>query len=408
MDSDIRKILVVLESELTGLSGAAALQNSTLLQRAALLVEATGSRLELFHACHDASIGEFRSASTAELAAAKKQLADRYANRLAEIAAEFRDRNIEVESGSVWDHPFADAVLRRLASGEYDLVMKHSDCPSYYVGLATHADWELLRRSPVHVWLVRDDVRQIDCMMSAIGSGAPPVDPVTAIDDAAFRIAAGLAQTFDARHVPVHVANLPPAAVSPAYASPLGAATATAAAVQEDWLRYTREEKETLEEFVSEQGATRVDPLHLEGWPARSIPEAAQRLQADLIVMGARSLSRWQRLFRAVTAEPVLARAGCDLLVVREADDVEAPVADELPVVGEAGIDPELAILDPASTFPSPGRVLDVDGFSVMLKKRILDAWERDIKKADESNGKLREIAVARQALGVTERTPDL
>jgi universal stress protein E len=50
------------------------------------------------------------------------------------------------------------------------------------------------------------------------------------------------------------------------------------------------------------------------------LPRAVERLRADLLVMGAVSRSRMQELFVGSTAERVLDRIGCDVLVVKPGD----------------------------------------------------------------------------------------
>jgi nucleotide-binding universal stress UspA family protein len=58
----------------------------------------------------------------------------------------------------------------------------------------------------------------------------------------------------------------------------------------------------------------------LGGDPFDAIVESATRLRADLIVMGHRHLSRLQRLTTPSTADRVLERAPCPVLVETSAD----------------------------------------------------------------------------------------
>jgi hypothetical protein len=95
--------------------------------------------------------------------------------------------------------------------------------------------------------------------------------------------------------------------------------------------------------------------------------------------MGARSLSRWQRVFGAVTAEPVLARTPCDVLFVKNVAAASTPVAVDAPVQGAPSIDVVRASIDPAAVFESPRAVAAADDLSMGLRWRILQAWELDI-----------------------------
>jgi universal stress protein E len=53
------------------------------------------------------------------------------------------------------------------------------------------------------------------------------------------------------------------------------------------------------------------------GPPALKIPEVARKMQAALVVMGAISRSRLQRMFIGSTAERVLDALSCDVLVIK-------------------------------------------------------------------------------------------
>jgi universal stress protein E len=64
--------------------------------------------------------------------------------------------------------------------------------------------------------------------------------------------------------------------------------------------------------------------VHLEqGAAAEVLPRVAEGLGAALVVMGAVSRSRLQEVFLGSTAERVLDRLGCDVLVVKPGDFTE-------------------------------------------------------------------------------------
>ena len=56
------------------------------------------------------------------------------------------------------------------------------------------------------------------------------------------------------------------------------------------------------------------------GFPAEVLPQYLDQVQASLLVMGAISRSRLQEIFIGSTAERVLDRLPCDVLVLRSAD----------------------------------------------------------------------------------------
>ena len=78
-----------------------------------------------------------------------------------------------------------------------------------------------------------------------------------------------------------------------------------------------------LEAIVVAQGLP-AGRVHLEQGAANEVlPRVAERLQATLMVMGAVSRSRLQEVFLGSTAERVLDRIGCDVLVVKPGDFTE-------------------------------------------------------------------------------------
>jgi universal stress protein E len=73
-------------------------------------------------------------------------------------------------------------------------------------------------------------------------------------------------------------------------------------------------------------GSHPVDPsrVHLEQGAANEVlPRLADSLGAALLVMGAVSRGRLQEVFLGSTAERVLDRIGCDVLVIKPADFAE-------------------------------------------------------------------------------------
>ena len=114
-------------------------------------------------------------------------------------------------------------------------------------------------------------------------------------------------------------------------------------------------------------------------------------MNADLIVMAARNLTRWERLYRSVTAEPVLSETPCDVLFVKDSEDAMVPVADQHPIQGIPAFDLETAITNPEQTFGSPQKLANAVDISIGLKKRILQIWEQDVRaqQAEENEGGL-------------------
>jgi hypothetical protein len=124
------------------------------------------------------------------------------------------------------------------------------------------------------------------------------------------------------------------------------------------------------------------DNVHVrEGYPSEVVTNVAAELDAGMIVMGARSISRLERMIRSVTVELVMADAKCDVLIVRDDDDqMAAASAAADAVCGVRKYDLEKAIIDPRAVFRSPLDVTGMHDISFELRQRILQAWEYDIR----------------------------
>jgi universal stress protein E len=384
-DFRIDRVLVVVDD----ISLESGRSPPALIERAITLANATGCELELFHVCHDVSLEQRLFATDGELARQRQALADRAATRLAELAVRMRADGVSASHDVVWDHPRVAALLRRIEAFQPDLVMLESGRHRYVLGIASNDDWDLLRESPVPVWFVAATLRPIDRIVTGIASVAGADEFVAAADYDVFRIANHIGTLFHASNSPVHAYQVPKGLTAYAMYVPdlavgqikLPTEDRASAAVAR---RHGRSIRAFAEHFHIDPDSVRVEM----GPPSDVLAAAARSLQAGLIVMGARNLSRWERAFGAVTAEPVLERAPCDVLFVKPAGDSDvAEVAPSPPRHGRPAIDLERAVLDPRRTFGSPQAIVTADELSVAMRRRLLRIWAQDVRAAlNETN----------------------
>lgn len=172
----INRILVVMGTTLLPPEESA---HSPLLAHAAMLAQANGCELELFHLCSDASLKKRILDSDQALDAERQKIADISATHLAEIAIQIKlkDKRIEVTQDVRWDQPRTDAIMRKIDQSEPDLVMKESEDKGYIMGMVRNTDWELMRSSPVPVWFDKDGSdADIPAQSSKAKQGVPAFD----------------------------------------------------------------------------------------------------------------------------------------------------------------------------------------------------------------------------------------
>lgn len=381
----ISKVLVVFGPDLSAPDRHLA---SPLLKRAISLAKSTGCGLELFHVCYDDSLEDSLFRSEKDLARERKRLTDKAATRLAEIAKHVGEQCADVSFEVRWDQPRTDAILRKIAHADPDLVLKEGRDHGYVLGVSTNTDWELARRSPAPVWLVNDAVDDIDDVVAAIGTQRDdPTDVTTSRDYDLLRMAGIVGETFGATIHPVNAWSINPA---PGIMTGIDGMAAVPAGEQQQ-LRDDAIKKHSgaVKALARYFDIPRDNVRIREGRPDVVIPEAVEEIGADLVILGARSIGRLERVIGRVTVEPVMSRTDCDVLVVRDGDASHVPAAEKKPFYGKPEIDVEMAITHPEQAFGSPREVVGVDGLSTAMRERILQAWEYDIRAemAEENEG---------------------
>lgn len=368
-------------------------EQSDLLQRALELVQTTGCELELFSAYYDPSL-ELRMFADPEAASKEKdRLTNAAATKLGEIALELKNRGAVVSYEVRWDSPYADALLRKISDASPDLVMKESQGPNYVMGLTENPDWELVRKSPSHLWFVKQGIPKIKKVLTAIGETAGDEGIISDSDYRVFEIGNMLANSIGAVSVPFHSYEVPSLHAYATYAPVL--VTASQAASQEDtWDEVARRRSKAIQKFTKHFDINADQVEIAKGHAADVIPASAKTMKAGLVVMGARNLGRWERALSSVAAEPVLSSVPCDIVFVKDTDGLNAPVARKQPRRGVPSVDIEKAIMEPDRAFPSPESVVETNDLTIRMKRRILDAWELDVNRqltAEDEGGPIQD-----------------
>jgi len=355
------------------------------VSRAVSLAEQLDAKLELFHACDSSTVEQKLFDADDRNEKESQRLVDHFATRMSELALNISSDAPSVQYEVRRDSPEVDAILRRISEFEADVVMLRSSGREYVFGVFSNVEWELIRRSPIPVWFVNDEVESIKRIVAAIGTIAIDEDIISASDYEIAQVAETIAQAFGAETYPVHAFKVPPYITNPnAYTPILTTAEMPPVGQMDDAAAVSREIAEEHGKQISALlGLFKIDPERLrvaQGDPARVVPEAARQINAELVVMGARSLSRWQRFSKRVTAEPVLAGAPGDVIFAKNAEQHDAPELEQVPQSGSPTIDIEAAITDPPSVFGTPSDLADERTLSRELRLRILSAWDQDVR----------------------------
>lgn len=294
-------------------------QEHPAVEKAALLAAKFHARLELY-ACDTRAARESRLAAAAVYGTSAS---DSVAPRafLENLARPLRQRGLDVATEVEFSESLAEQLIDRTRCSSADLVVKdthhHSLARRTFL---SNTDWELIRGCPIPLLLTKAtawaQTPQIVAAIDPFHLNDKPADLDRLILDHASCLAKGLGGTVHALH-----AYIPVAVVAAAVATEPG----TALAVSPDEIKHERQHRLDDLATVTAPFAIAPERLHVEpGGPVQVLPEAARKLHADIVAMGALSRRGLRRIFIGSTAEDVLERLPCDALIVKPPDFAQA------------------------------------------------------------------------------------
>jgi universal stress protein E len=276
------------------------------LERAAWLATQAGAQIELFACVYDPTIesGRLDRAWIPE-PGAREQLVARHRRALLELAKPLRARGITVTVDAAWDHPLDVAVIRKASAHDYWLVAKGT----HHHGalqrtLFTPADWHLVRKCPAPLLLVNE--RRLAAEPNVLVAVDPlnEHDKPAALDDRIFVFGADLARVLRGHLHVVHAFSPPVGVDLPSDVRDILA----------------DEHRRAMKKFLDTHPVVAGRSHLYEGPAHESLLQAAKDHAADFVVMGAVARRGLKRLLIGSTAERVLDRLPCDLVIIKPLD----------------------------------------------------------------------------------------
>jgi universal stress protein E len=287
--------------------------------KAARLARLSGASLELFVCDFDPALTGQPFFDTDELRRLREEFIAERAGDLEDLADELRAGGLDVTTHVHWDNPLHEGILRRVAEFEPDLMVKDTHYHSMLRrALFTNTDWNLVRRCPVPLLLSRTaDWPARPRILAALDPGHHGDKPA-ALDhdilDAAQLLAGKLDGTVEAVHAFFPASLL--AATTGFAGVPLAQELSVTDLLESERARVSAAMREITQAHGLGDNSVRV----LQGSASEVLPRVAAEDHFDLVVMGAVSRSRLREIFIGSTAERILDRLPCDVLVVRSAD----------------------------------------------------------------------------------------
>jgi len=301
----LRRILVAIKNP--------AARHQPAMRKAAQLATALDARLELFHAITEPVYLDAFAAQGLSLQQTQKQQRERITIRLEKHAAALRKTGLSVDVKCEWDFPAFEAVIRRATRSRAGLIVAERHARKHVLPwLLRFNDWELLRRSPLPVLLVkRPQPWRKPVVLAAIDPShgfAKPARLDAQILDVASEVSTALGGKL-------HVAHAFPGVPLPG-ADMFAIPAATAGSIEQ---QAAREAKRKFAAVMDASVARQARRHFVIGQAVDAIPQLVRSQRAGLVVMGAVSRSGLRRLLIGDTAEQVLDALPCDVLVIKPA-----------------------------------------------------------------------------------------
>ncbi len=284
------------------------------IERAAWIARATRSRVELFICAYEHQPLDGFNLDPAALGKARTTQREHQMRRLSDLAKPLLAEGIAVDTDALWDSPLHEGIVRKALASKADLVMKDTHYHSLLRrSIFSNTDWNLIRQCPAPLWLVKPRVPAAKpCFVAAIDplhERDKPAELDRLILTTGAEISAALGGALEAFHA---------FDVAPILAASAGAMAMPLMVPVPDLIDAVRDQHSNAVYELTDGHQLPRDAVHIEPGGTRDrLIALTERLGADVVVMGAVSRTGLARAFVGNTAEDVLDRLGCDLLIVK-------------------------------------------------------------------------------------------
>ena len=279
------------------------------VQRAREVASAYRDNIDVLVICtlFDSHLADHRAGDSPQLALMRDAMLAAEREKLEQVRAHFDGvcRTVAVEV--LWNADAVGGIIAAAKDFGADLLVatakKHAKLSRK---LFCHTDWELMRRSSVPILFARETAfRPYKTVLAAVDP-MHSHDKPAALDDLLVANGRTLATAFTGE---LHLGHIYPR---------IGLiAMAEYTPPPELFQSWEREHRAEVAKFADKHGISADHVRIMADDPERGIPELAEALKADLVVLGSVSRSNFQRWMIGHTAESVLDHLDCDVLVVR-------------------------------------------------------------------------------------------
>lgn len=239
---------------------------------------------------------------------------ERHRKRLDELAEPLREAARTVEVDARWGLPLHESILRKAVDSRSDLIVKDTHAHSALQrSILSNTDWSLIRQAAATLWLVKPrPPGQKPCFVAAVDplhERDKPAELDHRILDTALALGAACGGDVHAFHA--FDASVAVAASADSMAMPI------ALPVDELTDAFRAAHDDAVSRLCGAHGIP-AERVHVQqGGTTQLLIALTDHLRADAVVIGAVSRSGLKGLLLGNTAESVLDRLHCDLIIVK-------------------------------------------------------------------------------------------
>ncbi|WP_298440123.1 universal stress protein UspE [uncultured Ferrimonas sp.] len=287
------------------------------LKRAELMAQTCQSHLTLFMSIFDFSYEMTSMLSAEDRETLRNGIVEQRQRWLEQLALPLREAGLNVQTKLSWHNRPFESIIEHAQEANCNLILKSTHLHDKLKSVIfTPTDWSLMRKAPMPVLLVKEHEWPDDGVILVAVNVAAEDNEHRLLNDKLIKRAQVLAELIKGQ---VHLVNAYPGTpVNIAIELPDFDAHAYNKTLQEHHQR-------RIHEMAAEHGINAEHCHVLEGMPEDVIPDLAQAMDAELVVIGTIGRSGLSAALIGNTAEHVIDQLNCDLLTEKP-DSFVSPV----------------------------------------------------------------------------------
>lgn len=280
------------------------------LERASLVAKQSGASLELLICDFNSALEDGFFTDKAAQQRARTALLTERQEWLESMAAPLREDGLTVTCKVRWGKPLYDEILAHVEESKPDILFRNATSHgALHRLLFNNTSWQLIRRCPVPLWLVRGDEwrgKRVAAALDPVHSADKPAALDHRLIQASLMLGEhGMQADFVHSYNPLPRTLVIESELVLAY---------------DEYLHTTEQRhKDAFAELFAQYPVKPGQQHLLKGVPEESIPRFVEDNDIDLLVMGAISRGSLENALIGNTAERVLENSDCDLLVIKPA-----------------------------------------------------------------------------------------